>query len=145
MVEPFAKIEAAGITTGQQLDWRTETPGLTASSSGQVANVAVQDIDGLPLVQVDEGGELPDAQGYILLPASGGTAAYPLQLQVTTTKDGKGNKVETIIPVSVTVDGGFQPGKTHLVSLFFTGNSAVQISSVRVEAWTDTDVGEWPI
>ncbi|WP_304246788.1 fimbrillin family protein [Parabacteroides gordonii] len=139
------KIEAAGITTGQQLDWQTETPGLTASSSGQVANVAVQDIDGLPLVQVDEGGELPDAQGYILLPASGGTAAHPLQLRVTTTKDGNGNETETVSRVPVIVEGGFQAGKRHVVSLFFTDGQKIQTTSVSVERWTEQDAGEIPI
>ncbi len=139
------KIEAVGIATAQQLDWQTETPQLTASSTGQVANVAVQDIDGLPLVQVDEGGELLDVQGYILLPASGGTAAYPLQLQVTTTKDGNGNETETVSRVPVTVDGGFRAGKRHVVSLFFTGGRKIQTASVSVEQWTEQDAGEIPL
>ena len=139
------KIEAVGIPVRQQLDWLSETPGLTASPAGEVAAVAVQEIDGLQLPQVEEGAELPDAQGYILLPAGDATATDPLQLEVTTTKDGNGNAVETVSRVSVTVEGGFQAGQRHLVSLFFTGCHRIQAASVGVEQWADRDGGEIPI
>lgn len=138
------KIEAVGITVGQQLDWLSETPQLTASPTRQVADVVVQDIDGLPLPKVDEGAGLPDAQGYILLPVSA-TVAYPIQLQVTTTKDGNGNETETVSRVSVTAEGGFQAGKRHVVSLFFTDGRKIQATTVGVEQWTDRDAGEIPI
>lgn len=145
----IAKIEALEVHTRQELDCGLASPSLANASSGDgVKNIAVPDIAGLQVPQVAEGEDPPEPQGYILLPVSsadGETDGKPLRLRITTTKDGSGNEVETITPVSVTVAGGFQPGQTHLVSLFFTGNSAVQITSVRVEAWTDRDVGEWPI
>ena len=142
------KIEAVGVHTQQELDYRHEPPLLTdASSGGGIQNLPVQDITGLTVPQVAEGEELPDPQGYILLPVSpvDGTAENPLHLQITTTKDGRGNEVETVTPASITVEGGFRPGRRHVVSLFFSGNGAVRISSVRVEAWTEYDAGELPI
>ncbi len=142
------KIEAVEVHTRQELDCRLELPSLTDVSSGDgIRNVLVQDIAGLTIPPVTEGEELPDPQGYILLPVSpvDGTAAHPLHLLITTTKDGKGNEVETVTPVSVTVEGGFQRGRRHVVSLLFSENSAVRISSVRVEAWTEYDAGELPI
>lgn len=141
------KIEAVGITVAQQLDWQSETPQLVALPTGQVAHVTVQDIAGLSLPQAEEGDELPEAQGYVLLPVSAadGMAASPLQLQVTTTRDGYGNAVETVSRVSVTVEGGFLPGKRHVVSLFFTDGSKIQVTTVGVERWTEQEVGEIPI
>ncbi|WP_075558354.1 fimbrillin family protein [Parabacteroides timonensis] len=142
------KIEAVEVHTLQELDYRCKSPSLTdVSSEGGIQNLAVQDIIGLTVSQVMEGGELPDPQGYILLPVSpaDGTAEHPLHLLITTTKDGRGNAVETVIPASVRVEGGFLPGRRHVVSLFFSGNGVVRISSVRVEAWTEYDAGELPI
>lgn len=142
------KMEVVGVHTRQELDYGLESPSLVDVSSGDgIQDLLVQDIIGLTVPSVAEGEELPDPQGYILLPVSpvDGTAKHPLHLQITTTKDGRGNEVEIVTPVSVTVEGGFQPGRRHVVSLFFSGNSAVRISSVRVEAWTEHDAGEWPI
>ena len=143
------KMEVVGVHTRQELDCRLESPSLAdISSEGEIQDLLVQDVAGLTVPQVAEGEELPDPQGYILLPVSpvdDGTAEHPLHLQITTTKDGRGNEVETVTPVSVTVEGGFQPGRRHVVSLFFSGNGVVRISSVRIEAWTEHDAGEWPI
>ena len=135
------KIETVGITVAQQLDWQSETPQLVALPTGQVAHVTVQDIAGLSLPQAEEGGELPEAQGYVLLPA----LSTPLQLEVTTTKDGNGNAVETVSHVAVSVEGGFLAGKRHVVSLFFTDGNKIQATTVGVERWTDQEVGEIPI
>ena len=142
----ITKIEAVGVHTRQEFDCTDESPRLTDVSSAEVIkNVIVQGINGLSLPQVDEGDGLLDAQGYILLPASGGTAAHPLQLRVTTTKDGNGNETETVSRVPVIVEGGFQAGKRHVVSLFFTDGQKIQTTSVSVERWTEQDAGEIPI
>lgn len=144
----ITRIEAVGIHTRQELDCAVESPRLTDVSSAEaIKNVIVQGIAGLSIPQVDEGEGLLDAGGYILLPVSPpvGTDEDPLRLEVTTTKDGKGNGIETVTPVSVSVEGGFQPGKRHVVSLFFTAGSHIRISFVGVEPWTDHDAGELPI
>lgn len=138
----IVRIEVTAVHTRQQLDWQSASPVLTdASSSGDIKNIVVQEIAGLSVSLVEEGEELPEAQGYILLPAS----PVPLQLQVTTTKDGSGNAVETISCVSVTVAGGLLPGKRHVISLFFTDDRKIQAATVGVEQWTDRDAGEIPI
>lgn len=138
----IVRIEAMGVHTRQQLDWLSASPVLAdVSSPGEIKIVAVQEIAGLPVPQVEEGGELPEVQGYILLPA----LSAPLQLQVTTTKDGNGNETETVSRVSVAVEGGFQAGKRHVVSLFFTDGRKIQATTVGVEQWTDRDAGEIPI
>lgn len=138
----IAGIEVTGVHTRQQLDWQSVSPVLSdASSTEDIKAVAVQEIAGLAIPEVEEGGELPEAQGYILLPAS----LVPLQLEVTTTKDGNGNAVETVSRVSVSVEGGFLPGKRHVVSLFFTDGRKIQATTVGVEQWTDRDAGEIPI
>ncbi|KKB51878.1 fimbrillin family protein [Parabacteroides sp. HGS0025] len=142
------KIEAVGVHTRQELDCADESPLLTdASSVEAIKNVAVQGIDGLPVPQVDEGDGLPDAQGYVLLPVSllVGTVGNPLRLEITTTKDGKGNGIETVSHVSVTVEGGLRAGKRHVFSLFFTAGTGIQTAFVGVEPWTDHDAGELPI
>lgn len=144
----IVKIEAVGVHTRQELDCTDESPRLTDVSSAEVIkNVIVQGINGLSLPQVDEGEGLLDAQGYILLPASQpvGTDGNPLRLEITTTKDGKGNEIETITSVSITVEDGFQIGKRHVVSLFFTTGTRIQTSFVGVEPWTDHDADELPI
>lgn len=144
----IVKIEAVGVHTRQELDCTDESPRLTDVSSAEVIkNVIVQGITGLFLPQVDEGEGLLDAQGYILLPASlpVGTDGNPLRLEITTTKDGKGNEIETITSVSITVEDGFQIGKRHVVSLFFTTGTRIQTSFVGVEPWTDHDADELPI
>ena len=138
----IAGIEVTGVHTRQQLDWQSVSPVLSdASSTEDIKAVAVQEIAGLAIPEVEEGGELPEAQGYILLPAS----PVPLQLEVTTTKDGNGNAVETVSRVSVSVEGGFLPGKRHVVSLFFTDGRKIQATTVGVERWADQDAGEIPI
>lgn len=138
----IAGIEVTAVHTRQQLDWQSVSPVLSdASSTEDIKAVAVQEIAGLAIPEVEEGGELPEAQGYILLPAS----PVPLQLEVTTTKDGNGNAVETVSRVSVSVEGGFLPGKRHVVSLFFTDGRKIQATTVGVEQWTDRDAGEIPI
>ncbi|WP_075557826.1 fimbrillin family protein [Parabacteroides timonensis] len=138
----IVRIEVTGVHVRQQLDWLSALPALAdVSSPEDIKIVAVQEIAGLSVPQVEEGGELPEAQGYILLPASSG----PLQLQVATTKDGNGNAVETVSRVSVTVEGGFQAGKRHVVSLFFTDGRKIQATTVGVERWADQDAGEIPI
>lgn len=142
------KIAVVEVHTRQELDYGLESPSLADVSSGDgIQDLLVQDITGLTVPPVAEGEGLPDPQGYILLPVSqvDGTAEHPLLLRITTTKDGRGNNLETVTPASVTVEGGFQPSRRHVVSLFFSGNGAIQISSVRVEAWTEHDAGEWPI
>ena len=136
------RIEVAAVHTRQELEWQSVSPVLAdASSGGDIKPISVQEIDGLPLPQVEEGGELPETQGYVLLPAT----SAPLQLHVTTTKDGNGNAVETLSRVSVTVEGGFLPGKRHVVSLFFTDGRKIQATTVGVERWADQDAGEIPI
>lgn len=144
----ITKIEAVEIHARQELDCGAASPVLADASSGEaIRNMPVQQIAGLPVPQVDEGDGLPDAQGYILLPVSpaGGTGENPLRLEITTTKDGKGNERETVTPASVSVEGGFLPGKRHVVSLFFTVGARIRVSSVGVETWTDYEVGELPI
>jgi hypothetical protein len=138
----IVRIEATGVHTRQQLDWLSASPALSdVSSPEEIKIVAVQEIAGLSVPQIEEGGELPEAQGYILLPA----LSAPIQLQVTTTKDGNGNETETVSHVSITVEGGFQAGKRHVVSLFFTDGRKIQATTVGVEQWTDRDAGEIPI
>lgn len=138
----IAGMEVTGVHTRQQLDWQSVSPVLSdASTAEDIKAVAVQEIAGLAIPVVEEGDELPEAQGYILLPAS----SLPLQLEVTTTKDGRGNTVETVSRVSVSVEGGFLPGKRHVVSLFFTDGQKIQATTVGVEQWTDRDAGEIPI
>ncbi len=141
------KIEAVDICTAQQLAWQSETPQLTGALDGPVGKVAVRDINGLLLPQIGEDEELPEVQGYILLPVlpADGTVAHPLQFEVTTAEDGKGNETATVSHVSVSVDGGFLLGKRHVVSLFFTDGRKIQAASVGVEQWTDKDAGEIPI
>lgn len=138
----IARIEATAVHTRQQLDWQSVSPVLSdASSAEEIKAVAVQGISGLPIPRVEEGEELPEAQGYILLPVSPG----PLELEVTTTKDGNGNVGEATCRISVRVEGDFLPGKRHVVSLFFTGGGQIRATSVGVEEWTDRDAGEIPI
>lgn len=107
----------------------------------------MQGIEELSVPQVDEGGEVPEAQGYVLLPVSlpVGTGGNPLRFEITTTKDGKGNGIETVTPVSVTVENGFRAGKRHVISLFFTAGTGIRTSFIGVEPWTDQDAGELPI
>lgn len=142
------KIEAEDVHTRQELDYGEAAPLLNdISSDTDIRNIAVQEIAGLSLPEVEEGAGLPEAQGYILLPVSpvNGTAEHPLHLRVTTTKDGRGNAVETVSRVAVTVEGGLQAGKRHIVSLFFTGGSKIETTSVSIEQWADRDAGEMPL
>ncbi|MCL3853998.1 fimbrillin family protein [Parabacteroides sp. GYB001] len=144
----IVKIEAMGVHTRQELDCAGGSPLLTDVSSAEaIKNVTVQGIEELSVPQVDEGGEVPEAQGYVLLPVSlpVGTGGNPLRLEITTTKDGKGNGIETVTPVSVTVENGFRAGKRHVISLFFTAGTGIRTSFIGVEPWTDQDAGELPI
>ena len=141
-------IEAADVHTRQELDLSAETPRLADISVAEdIRNLPVQDIAGLLIPQVASDGSLPEAQGFFLLPASpvDGTAAHPLHLRITTTKDGNGNLKETLSNVFVRIEGGFEIGKSHIVSLFFTGAANIQTTHVSVEAWTEDEQGEMPI
>ena len=141
-------IEAADVHTRQELDLSAETPRLADISVAEdIKNLPVQDIAGLLIPQVASDGSLPEAQGFFLLPASpvDGTAAHPLHLRITTTKDGNGNLKETLSNVFVRIEGGFEIGKSHIVSLFFTGAANIQTTHVSVEAWTEDEQGEMPI
>ena len=92
-------IEAADVHTRQELDLAAETPRLADISVAEdIKNLPVQDIAGLLIPQVASDGSPPEAQGYLLLPASpvNGTADHPLHLRITTTKDGNGNPKETL-------------------------------------------------
>lgn len=141
-------IEAADVHTRQELDLSAETPRLADISVAEdIKNLPVQDIAGLLIPQVASDGSPPEAQGYLLLPASpvNGTADHPLHLRITTTKDGNGNPKETLSNVFVRIEGGFEIGKSHIVSLFFTGAANIQTTHVSVEAWTEDEQGEMPI
>ncbi len=141
-------IEAADVHTRQELDLSAETPRLADISVAEdIRNLPVQDIAGLPIPQVVSDGSLLEAQGFLLLPASpvDGTAAHPLHLRITTTKDGNGNLKETLSNVFVRIEGGFEIGKSHIVSLFFTGAANIQTTHVSVEAWMEDEQGEMPI
>lgn len=141
-------IEAADVHTRQELDLSAETPRLADISVAEdIRNLPVQDIASLLIPQVASDGSLPEAQGFLLLPASpvDGTAAHPLHLRITTTKDGNGNLKETLSNVFVRIEGGFEIGKSHIVSLFFTGAANIQTTHVSVEAWMEDEQGEMPI
>ena len=141
-------IEAADVHTRQELDLSAETPRLADISVAEdIKNLPVQDIAGLLIPQVASDGSPPEAQGYLLLPASpvNGTADHPLHLRITTTKDGNGNLKETLSNVFVRIEGGFEIGKSHIVSLFFTRAANIQTTYVSVEAWTEDEQGEMPI
>ena len=141
-------IEAADVHTRQELDLAAETPRLADISVAEdIRNLPVQDIAGLLIPQVASDGSPPEAQGYLLLPASpvDGTAAHPLHLRITTTKDGNGNLKETLSNVFIRIEGGFEIGKSHIVSLFFTGAANIQTTHVSVEAWMEDEQGEMPI
>lgn len=141
-------IEAADVHTRQELDLSAETPRLADISVAEdIKNLPVQDIAGLLIPQVASDGSPPEAQGYLLLPAfpEDGTADHPLHLRITTTKDGNGNLKETLSNVFVRIEGGFEIGKSHIVSLFFTRAANIQTTYVSVEAWTEDEQGEMPI
>lgn len=141
-------IEAADVHTRQELDLSAETPRLADISVAEdIRNLPVQDIAGLLIPQVASDGSLPEAQGFLLLPASpvDGMAAHPLHLRITTTKDGNGNLKETLSNVFVRIEGGFEIGKSHIVSLFFTEAANIQTTYVSVEAWMEDEQGEMPI
>ena len=141
-------IEALDVHTRQRLDLGQETPCLNdISSNDGIKNIPVQDIVNLPIPDVTSGEDLPEAQGYLLLPVSpvDGTAEHPLHLRITTTKDGRGTESETVSEVSFHIEGGFQTGKSHVVTLFFTDKSQIQTTSVSVEGWTDREQNDMPI
>lgn len=141
-------IEAIDVHARQELDLGEQTPRLVDISSDEdIKNIPVQDITNLPIPQLSANESPPEAQGYLLLPVTptDGTAKHPLHLRVTTTKDGRGNAVETVSDILVTIDGGFETGKSHIISLLFTGKGAIQMINVSVEAWTENEQGEMPI
>lgn len=141
-------IEALDVHTRQRLDLGQETPCLNdISSNDGIKNIPVQDITNLLVPDVTSGEDLPEPQGYLLLPVSpvNGTAEHPLYLRITTTKDGKGTEHETVSEVSFSVEGGFRTGKSHVVTLFFTAKSRIETTSVSVEAWTDHEQDIIPI
>lgn len=141
-------IEAVGIHTRQQLVFSAEHPILdNVSSAADISNIPVQDITDLLIPQVTEGQDIPDAQGYILIPAlyAGGTVSHPLHLQVTTTKDGRGNISETVSDTYLSVDGGFLTGRRHVITLFFTEESRIKAEQVSIAPWVDQEQGELPI
>ena len=141
-------IEAADVHTLQELDLSAETPRLTDISVAEdIKTLPVQDIAGLLIPQVASDGSPPEAQGCLLLPAFpvDGTAAHLLHLRITTTKDGNGNQKETLSDVFIRIEGGFQTGKSHIVSLFFSGAANIQTTHVSVEAWMEDEQGEMPI
>ena len=141
-------IEAIDVYTRQTLDLEQETSHLDDISSGDaIKNIPIQDIANLPIPEVTVGEELPEPQGYLLLPISpvDGTVEHPLHLRITTTKDGRGTEDETVSGVSFHIEDGFQTGKSHVVTLFFTDKSQIQTTSVGVEAWTDHEQDDMPI
>lgn len=141
-------IEAIGVHARQELNLGEETPRLTdVSSPEDIKNLPVQGITNLPIPEVAANESPPEAQGYLLLPVTpmDGTAEHPLHLRITTTKDGRGNAVETVSDVPVSVEGGFETGKSHIISLIFTGKGTVQTIAVSVEDWTEDEQGEMPI
>ncbi|MCS2893688.1 fimbrillin family protein [Parabacteroides faecis] len=141
-------IEAIDVHTRQTLDLEQETSHLDdISLDDGIKNIPVKDIVNLPIPEVTVGEDLPEAQGYLLLPVSpvDGTAEHPLHLRITTTKDGRGTEHETVSEVSFHIEGGFQTGKSHVVTLFFTDKSKIQTTSVSVEAWTDHEQDDMPI
>ncbi|WP_337940569.1 fimbrillin family protein [Parabacteroides sp.] len=144
----ITKVEVVDVHARQELDLIQETPRLNdISSDDGRKNIPVQDITNLPIPEVTVGEDLPEPQGYLLLPVSpvNGTAEHPLYLRITTTKDGKGTEHETVSEVSFSVEGGFRTGKSHVVTLFFTAKSRIETTSVSVEAWTDHEQDIIPI
>ena len=141
-------IEAVDVHTRQTLDLEQETPRLDdISSDDGIKNIPIQDIVNLSIPDVTSSEDLPEPQGYLLLPVSpvDGTAEHPLHLRITTTKDGRGTESETVSEVSFHIEGGFQTGKSHVVTLFFTDKSQIQTTSVSVEGWTDREQNDMPI
>lgn len=140
----ITSVEAVGIHTVQQLALSGGSPSLTDVSSAEgIQNIPVPDIVNLPIPQIEEGAELPGPQGVVLLPAD--EVAHSFCWQIATTKDGNGGEVATVSTVSISVEGGFQVGKRHIVSLFFTDGTQIKPSLVGVEAWTEQEQEEIPI
>lgn len=141
-------IEAVGVHTRQQFAFSSARPVLIdISAADDIKNLSVRDIAGLPLPQATGEDELPDAQGYILLPVLpvGGTVDDPLHLRVTTTKDGRGNADVTVTDTYISVEGGFRTGQRHVITLFFTEGNRIQAEGVGVEPWANREQEELPI
>lgn len=141
-------IEAIDVHARQELDLGESTPRLTDRSSGEdIKNLEVQEIANLAIPQLSANESPPEAQGYLLLPVipTDGTAEHPLHLRITTTKDGRGNAVETVSDILVSIEGGLETGKSHIISLLFTGKGAIQTINVSVECWTEDGQDEMPI
>lgn len=140
-------IAAVDIHTRQQLGFSAERPILSSvSGGGDIRNIPVQNITDLPIPQAAEE-ELPAAQGYVLfpVPSAGGTGEGQLHLQVTTTKDGRGNVSETVSDACISVEGGFLAGQRHVVTIFFTEGTRIKVDQVSVEPWVDREQEEIPI
>lgn len=134
------KIVAVDVHTKLRLDLSSASPALTAvASEGAIKSLAAANLVEFPIPQTAD----VDPQGVFLLP--GQPSESPLRLQITTTKDGRGNVAATVSDLSVSVTGGFQTGKRHVISLFFTDGSRISTTAVGVEAWTEQEEGDIPI
>lgn len=142
-----SRIEVVGVDTRQKLCFFSDSPSLAASSAAEIKNISVPDMPSFPLPEVAEGDDLPDPQGIVLLPLSSFEASTDgaLRLRIVTSRDGYGGDTETVSDVSVGVKGGFQAGKSHVISLFFTGGSRIETAIVGVAAWTEHEEENIPI
>lgn len=145
----ITNIQVVGVYAKQKLDLMLGSPLLSnISSDGEVQNLTVQDIQNMPIPEVtDPENELPEAQGYILLPVQpvDGTNTHPFHLLVTTTKDGRGNEVSTTSDVYLSIEGGFLVGRRHLITLSFTDGNNIEAISVDVMEWSDKEQEELPV
>lgn len=138
----ITQIDVVNVHTRQQLTFSVVLPFLTdVSSVADIKMVPVSDMPVFPIPEIEEEEDLPDPQGIVLLPVSGG--AY--RLRIVTTKDGRGNETETTSEVAIGVEDGFLTGKSHVISLLFTEESQIKTTSVGVTAWTEHDEVDIPI
>ena len=142
------RIEVLDVHTRQELRFFSEPLSLAdASSADDIKTLRVSDIPEFTLPVVADGDDLPDPQGIVLLPLSSFKVSVDgaLHLRIVTTRDGYGNELETVSEVSVKVDGGFQAGKSHVISLLFTGGNRIEFVVVGVAAWTEREEENIPI
>ena len=143
----IVKVEVTDIPLKQELDWTAETPSLTAVADIPLGKLPVQEI-AQDIPQVNEGDPQPAAKGYILLPAAAGfgTSADVLWVEITTSKDGNGNEMETTSRLYITgPEDGFKVGYQHIVSLFFTDGIGIEVTQVDVKPWEVQDEPELPV
>ncbi|RHJ91681.1 fimbrillin family protein [Parabacteroides bouchesdurhonensis] len=144
------KIEITGVHATQRLALATGEVALADVLADEaLVSLTVNDFSDVPIetvADIDTDG-LPDAQGYVLLPVSpvNGTKESPLQLRITTTKDGRGNAQETVSNVSLSIDGGVKAGVKHVISLCFSEGNRIEAVSVGVKEWADQEQGEIPV